>query len=343
MSRRSVLAIFLALFPVFVPATATSQSNGAAKGLSISGYVRTEDTHEAVPSVALELRTESGESASSGVVTGTNGEFQFNGVVSGNYLLSAREKGYEPVSMEIFLGGFPLTNVLVNLRKISQPDVFEAGSVSAHQLSVPDKARDAYERGIKLLTRSKPDYARAIEEFQRAVRECADYYEAYAEMGIAQYRMGDNGAAERNLRKSAELSANHFPDAFFLLAEMLNDENRFGEAVTIASQGITADPSSFRGHLQMARALAGLRYPVKAEISALRAEELDPNQSEVYLTLGNIHIQQHNYAAVVQDFDNYLKLDPSGPRSDLVRNSQTQARRALEKSQAEIGGQAAKP
>lgn len=49
--------------------------------------------------------------------------------------------------------------------------------------------------------------------------------------------------------------------------------------------------------------------------------------------LGNIHIQERKYAAVVKDFDAYLKLDPAGPQSDQVRAAAAQALKALATTQ----------
>ena len=60
---------------------------------------------------------------------------------------------------------------------------------------------------------------------------------------------------------------------------------------------------------------------------------MNPNNAGTFLVLGNIHIQEHKFAAVVKDFVTYLKLDPSGPQSDQVRAAQAQARQALAKSQ----------
>jgi tetratricopeptide (TPR) repeat protein len=72
-----------------------------------------------------------------------------------------------------------------------------------------------------------------------------------------------------------------------------------------------------------------LKHPVEAEAVATKASLLNPNNAKTYLVLGNIHIQQRKYEAVVKDFDAYLKLDPSSPMSDQVRASEAQARKAL--------------
>jgi hypothetical protein len=83
------------------------------KGVSVSGIVRDDDTHQVLSSVTLDLQRSSGESASTSVITGTRGEFQFDGIVSGDYFILAHQKGYEPASLSIMLGGIPLSNVTV--------------------------------------------------------------------------------------------------------------------------------------------------------------------------------------------------------------------------------------
>ncbi len=196
---------------------------------------------------------------------------------------------------------------------------------------MPDKAREAYIKGVRLLTAAKPDYNRALAQLQKAISAFPTYYEAYSEMGIAYYHLGQSGDAEQALRKSIALSGNQYPDAIFLLAEMLDDQNRFAEAEPVARDSIRVAEASWRSYLALARALAGLKLAPEAEVNARKASELKPDNAEIFLVLGNIHIQQHNYSAVIKDFDSFLKLEPTGPRSDQVRQSKEQARQAVQK------------
>lgn len=267
------------------------------------------------------------------MVSGTNGEFVFSGLVSGNYWIVAHQKGYEPANFSLMLGGIPLSNVIVNLRRTeSDHEPVPGDAISTHQLSVPEKAREWFDKGIRLMTGAKPDYRKALANFERAAKEYPDYYEAYAEMGVAYQHLGDPAAAEKALRKSVEMSASRYPDALFLLAEMLNDAARFIDAQVFARQCVTQDESSWSCDLELARALAGLKHPAEAELIATKASVLNPNNPKTFLVLGNIHIEQRKYEAVVKDFETYLKLDPSGPLSDQVRASEAQARRALAKT-----------
>jgi tetratricopeptide (TPR) repeat protein len=309
------------------------QQNAPSRGLYISGFVRDADTNELISSVTLELER-SGESASSPVVTGTRGEFQFNGVVSGDYVILSHAKGYESTTVPLMLGVTPLSNVTLTMRRSSSGQPSAPGdTISAHELSIPDRAREEFDKGVKQMTAGKPDYRRALSHFERAIKEFPDYYEAYAQVGVAQHHLGDKLAAEVALRKSVELSSGHYLDALLLLAEMLNDAGRFQEAEPFARSCATQDESASGCDLELARSLAGLKHLSEAEAMASKASQLNPNNAATFLVLGNIHIEEHKYAAVVEDFDAYLKLKPSGPESGQVRTVEEQARRALARTE----------
>ncbi len=131
------------------------------------------------------------------------------------------------------------------------------------------------------------------------------------------------------MRKAIEISSQKYPDALFLLAEMLNDQQRFAEADSLARQALAAEDSSWHGHLELARALIGLKRGSEAEASAVQARDVKPDNAQVYLVLANAHIQQQKFSAVVQDFDEYLRLAPNAPGSDQIRQRRDRMREAL--------------
>ena len=327
--RSLLVSLSLSCLGIWPPA-APAQGNGGEQGLSISGYVTDDNSHQSVKGVALEIIRASGGTPAPPVMSGITGEFRFAGLVSGDYRIAAHLNGYEPTTVNVTLGGTPLANVSVTVHRIdSTNDLGPGDAISAHQLSVPQSARDDFDKGMKLLLSAPPNYRKALTSFERAIREFPDYYEAYAETGVAHQRLGEAAEAENALRKSVEMSQSRYPDALFLLAEMLNDASRFPDAEGFARQCVLQDDSLWSCDLELARALAGMRRPAEAEVAARKAIEINPNSAKNFLVLGNIHIQQHRFEAVVQDFDAYLKLDSSGPLSESVRVSLAQARKAI--------------
>ena len=330
-----LIKCFIAYLLVPKVGFAQSAGNTGTRGsYSLSGYVRDDDTREALRSATVSLTRVTGEPAAPTVYTGTTGEFEFSGLSAGDYRATAHLMGYEQSSTDMTLGGTILLTIEITLHKTNTTLPMSGDSVSAHELTVPFSARDDYDRGVKLLTAKTPDYNRAITEFQHAIKEFSTYYEAYAKMSIAYYHLGQASAAEQALRTSTSLSKNQYPEALLLLAEMLNDQNRFMEAGPLARQAVIIQETSWRGYLALARSLAGLKRANEAEVCAFKSEALNPNDAQIFLVLGNIHIQQHKYAAVIKDFDNYLRVNPSSPESDAVRATQEQVRKALQKTQA---------
>jgi tetratricopeptide (TPR) repeat protein len=166
---------------------------------SITGAVRDADTNQAAPDTLVELRQFDGPIIEQAYTSG-NGNFAFSNLRQDTYELTIDRDGYEHFDQEIT----PTANVTLNVElQRSRGAAAPAGGnvVSARELSVPHKAHDAMEKGLALLYQ-KMDYPGSVEQFQRAIREYADYYEAYAQMGVAYVKMGDADQAEQSLRKS---------------------------------------------------------------------------------------------------------------------------------------------
>jgi predicted Zn-dependent protease len=302
----------------------------------IVGTVRDGTSHEPLAGVRIRLVVGEDKLASTPTTSSPDGQFRI-GCRKGDFNLMAEKFGYVPGKLKVSVGPEQETDVEMDL--VRQPAEGTAATgpaeaVSAHQLTVPSSARESFENGLTLMN-SKKDYPGALAQFEYAVRVYPSYYEAYAEIGITNYYLGDVPAAEAALRKSIDLSSGKYSYAILDLAEVFNNTARFAEAEPVARQAIAVDDSSWRGYFELARAQFGLKRPADAEQSAAKARDLKPDYPLVYLTLTNIHLALRNYASVLQDIDAYLKLVPDSPTSDQVRKTRQQVERALEKTQAQ--------
>lgn len=176
---------------------------------------------------------------------------------------------------------------------------------------------------------AKKDYAGALAQFDKAINEFDPYYEAYADMGVAQFMLGHTPDAVRSFQKSIDLSKGKYPDAEFDYADLLNDTGDFAGAAPLARQDIALEDASWRGYFQLSRALLGLKQIPEAEKSARRAQELNPQDRQIYVILTNIHIAKRDYPAVLEDIDAYLKLDPDSSASQQMRATRAQVARVL--------------
>jgi tetratricopeptide (TPR) repeat protein len=316
-----------ALLALCVPA---AQAQTRHNIFSIGGTVREDGTQRAMESVQVTIKQLTGPVVGS-AYTRTNGDFQVDGLGAGDYILEVTAKDYEPHRETITLTEGSRVGIPIFLSKTSSkaPVAARQMSISAHQLSVPHKADDEFEKGMSFAY-IKADYRAAIPQFQLAIKDFPTYYEAYAEEGSAYYQLQDTKNAEEALRKSIELSSGQYADAMFTLAAILTDTKRYADAETTARQGISVDASSWRGPFELARALTALKRPEEAEKSARQSRDMMPDNPPVYLLLANIHIQRKDYPALIRDLDDYLRLSPIGPEADQARKTRERVQATLD-------------
>lgn len=303
---------------------------------SIEGFVRDQASQQPVENIMVGLKQSTGTPLTTTITRG-NGEFIFDGLPNGDYAIEINAKDYEPAREIVSISNGNHAGVSIFLsRSVRVANPILGATISAHQLSVPHKARDEFEKGM-ILVALKSDYRGGIAAFERAIKDFPAYYEAFAEEGNAYFQLGEMGPAEEALRKSVELSSGQYADASFTLATLLTDSKRYPEAETLARQGMKTDPSSWRGSFELARALNAMKKPEEAEKSAIQSRDLMPDNPAVYLLLANIHIQRRDIHALQRDLEQYLRLAPNGPEADQARKTLERVQTILnaEKTEAE--------
>jgi Tfp pilus assembly protein PilF len=317
------LSLFLSLFALSaLPGNSQGTQNPPNRRsiFSIGGSVRDGSNQREMESILVVLKGGTGTPIAT-TFTRDNGDFQFDGLRDGDYTIEIRVKDYEQFQEQVSISGgsrLGISIFLVKPGKIANPGM--QLSISAHQLSVPHKAHDEYEKGMALIY-LKSDFRGAITQFQFAIRDFPTYYEAYAEEGSAYYQLQDLAHAEEALQKSIDLSSGQYADAMFTLSAILTDTKRFTEAETLSRRGISVDSSSWRGPFELARALTALKKTEEAEKAAQKSRDLMPDNPPIYLLLANIHIQRKDYPALMRDLDDYLRLAPIGREADQARKT----------------------
>jgi len=320
-------------------APANAQNTTSRRAIfSIGGSIRDESTHRDIESIQVVLKQATGIPVNT-TFTRENGDFQFDGLGNGDYTIEINAKDYERFQQQISISGASRLGLSIFLSKAGKTTMNPGIqlSISAHQLSVPHKAYDEFEKGMALIYQ-KSDFRAAIAQFQLAIKDFPTYYEAYAEEGGAYYQLQEMDHAEEALRKSIDLSSGQYADAIFTLAALQTDAKHFAEAETTARQGISVDSSSWRGPFELARALTALKKSDEAEKNAQQARDLMPDNPPVYLLLANIHIQRKDYPGLLRDLDDYLRLAPMGAGADQARKTRERVQSMLNSPKVESQG-----
>jgi tetratricopeptide (TPR) repeat protein len=279
---------------------------------SIEGNVYYADTNAPAENVTVELRDTSG-SLISPQATNQSGSFEFRNLPRGQYVIAVQISGYQAIDETEDLTFTSVHNLSFYLKSnSSNKPTAKPGSISAHELAVPQKARDAMDAGKKALHQTK-DASAALADFQQATALAPNYYEAYYQAGMANVALGKTSDAEASFRKAIELSGDKYAEAEVGLGKVQLDASDFAEAEKSLRRGAELNPGSWEAQYELGRALLGENLLDDAEKAAQQAKTLSPGTSLVYRLLSNIHLRQKNYPALLQDLDAYIKLDPDSP------------------------------
>jgi tetratricopeptide (TPR) repeat protein len=321
MFLRRLPPVLLLLALGVLPGNTQSQNTPNRHSIfSIGGSIRDDSNQRGMESIQVVLKGATGTPVAT-AFTRDNGDFQFDGLRDGDYTIEVKVKDYDQFQQQVSISGASRLGISIFLaRSVKGVTPGLQLSISAHQLSVPHKAHDEFEKGMTLIY-LKADYRGAIAQFQLAIRDFPTYYEAYSEEGSAYFELQDLGHAEEALQKSIDLSAGQYADAMFTMASILTDTKRYAEAEDVSRRGISVDASSWRGPFELARALTAMKKTEEAEKSAQKSRDLMPDNPPVYLLLANIHIQRKDYPALVRDLDDFLRLAPIGPEADQARKT----------------------
>lgn len=305
---------------------------------TLSGNVYYAGGNQTVENLSVELRTTEGSLVATQTTTST-GWFEFRGVQRGVFVIAINSSGYEPVNFNVDLTFSSSRGNAIYLRKLSDglQKVTDAKSVSAHELSMPQKVRDLVESGKKKLYGSK-DAQGALADFQKAILAAPGFYEVHYQIAMAQITLGEKDGAEKSLRKAIEISRDTFGEADIGLGTVMLDRADFAEGEKMIRRGVELSPDVWLGHYELGRALMNENRFDEAEQEGVLARTLAPRAAIIYRLLSNVHLHKENYPALLEDIDAYLALDPDSPAAIRAKEIRDEVRRKIGAKKAPLRG-----
>ncbi|MGH9744770.1 MAG: carboxypeptidase regulatory-like domain-containing protein [Candidatus Acidiferrales bacterium] len=297
----------------------------------ISGRVYDEQSQQSMRGVELTLR-EPGGVMRAQIQTDDFGRFDFGSVSRGAYEIVARATGYDLFSTQVNVGGGATRGMTIYLKRTAGEQASNQSSVSAHELSMPKKARDLVLAGKQKVFFDK-NVEGGLADFQSAVAIAPHYYEAYYQIAMTYYELGKRDEADKNFRKSMELSKEKYGEPVIGMGTMLLDKGDNAGGEKMIRHGLELSPNFWFGYYELGRAyLAENRMP-EAKQSAEQARSLMPTAAIVYRLLANVHMREKDYAALLDDIDTYIKIDPNSAggaqakemRAEVVRKMKDEA------------------
>lgn len=306
----SVAGILLALTPASLCQAPGNQTSGA-----ILGQVRLESGLAAPAGIVVRLESrESGTLAET--VSDTSGHFHFSALQPGEYVASVNSSDYQTPSQTVEVPSAASVPVELDVQPVNKTadNSLPPGAdprISVAQLSIPEKARKEYSRGLELLNR-KHEPAKSISYFQRSLKQYPQFAAAALFLGIAQLQVHDWSEAEANLQRALQLDSHSTP-AYLALGALFTEEGRYDLAQPLLSRALVLEPGSAVIHYELGRACWGLRRWKEAEDHTRTALNLQPDLPEAHVLMGNILLRQGQANPALSQFRDYLRLAPDGP------------------------------
>ena len=323
----SIRILFMALIACYCGfmSGAVQLGNGPGR-LSSSGYgfiegnVRTAGDRP-LAHARIELRN-----LSRGTILVTSsdsaGSFRFE-LPEGDYLATAT-LGTQTATNQVRVGpGQNWVDLRMPGKADSGPD--SQSTVSAAQLRVPEKARNALQKARNAAT--KKNTADAARYVDKALQLYPLYAEALAMRAVLE-REKDPETALLDAKKAVEYDPNDGM-GYVALGSVYTALSRFDEAVRSLDHAIALMPASWQGYYEMSRALAGKRDYIEALRHLERACSLAPKSYPFFhLSKAVIFLGLSNGSAALVELQGYLREDPNGEKA-------VEARRIVDKLQVE--------
>ena len=324
--------ICFVIWTLISSASAFAQFGGNA--VSVSGMVLVEGSNQRVEHATVRL-CDTGNNLIEQTITSDSGEFSFSGVQRSRYILTFEANGLLSTDLHLDLSFASDKGITIYMKpRMAESKAISSGpTVSAHELSMPEGARELVASGREKLY-VKKDAKGGLADFQRATAKAPGYYEAHREIAMAYLMMGKVEEAKENLRKAIEVSHDTYGEADVGLGTLLAEHGEVEAGEQFVRRGVQLDPTSWMGFYELGKLeLDGNRLE-EARGSAERARSLAPNAPIVYRLLANIDIREKNYAGVLKDIDEYLKLDPSSAAGMRAKEMRSEIQRELERQRS---------
>jgi tetratricopeptide (TPR) repeat protein len=330
----------LLLFALFLPWKSACQIS--SNSVTVSGVVFSEGRNERIEHTRVRL-CDGGGNLLEEATTAQNGEFGFRGLSRGRYILTFEAMGYVSTQMQVDLSYTSDKGINVYLQPIkTETHLAPAGpTVSAHELSMPEVARKLVSSGRRKVYVDK-NLEGGMADFQQALGIAPDYYEAYRDIAMTYSAMGEADKALESLRQSIEVSHDTYGDGYIGLGTLLVEKGEMTDGERAIRRGVGLNPNSWEGHYELGKIELGRDQLDESLKSATLAKTLAPSTPIIYRLLANIHLRRKDYADLLVDLDDYIKLDPKSPAGERAVQMRAEVAREVAK-QGEGTGAHGKP
>jgi tetratricopeptide (TPR) repeat protein len=262
-------------------------------------------------------------------LTDSSGRFQFqvnrvssNSGNTGLFAITARCQGYHDAVQILDLTFSPHTTATLELHRDpskDQPNVPPGGPADTISVRRPvsSKAQDALRKGQQLLL-EKHDPKASVESLKKAVKLDPNFAPAFVLLGAAYIQQGDWPEAKSAFESASKLEPQN-SEALLGLGVALNAQQDFGGAQKCLQHSLELNPGSAEAHYELGKSLWAQKKWQEAEPHASKAIAIKKDFPPSHVLMGNIYLRRRDAASALKEFNEYLRLDPTGPLAEPVK------------------------
>jgi len=335
-----LVAFFLSSTPAFSQAAANQQKR--SDDLFIRGKLVVQNQHDFDERVEVRLEKSSAQALQT-TYTDTSGNFEFHNLAPGAYYIGVTKEGFEPVHqvVEVF-NNFNSYSVTIFLSKptvefrdkptgvdAADPDIVDLNQMKEN---FPKKAVQDYEKALD--EKQKGKLESAVKLLEEAIQIAPTFFHAHNNLGIVYQMLKRFPDAEREYKRSHELSAKTERPLVNLGGLYIEEskENRdkeaqgklLDQALDSLEEAVKLNPRSAVGYFLLGQANYQSSFFEEAETAFKKTLDLDPRISSARLMLANVDVKLERWDEVLANIDAYLKENPKA--SDRASIEQMRAR-----------------
>lgn len=247
--------------------------------------------------------------------TDLSGRFNFSGLGRGTYQLSAEGDGetFENTSVYADVSAYgtaPQTftqNIQLTPKRAKQVVAAAVVSADSADANMPERARKAYEKGVKSADSNKAE--EAIKHLQESILTYPKFYPAHILMGEQYGKLQRYDEAVTAYQKAIELNG-AAADGHVGLGVTFVKQKRYGEAIAPLRKGLELEKQSATPYLFLGLAEMFTGDYAAAEVNLLRAYEIG-KLAMAHLYLANLYELKGEPAKAIDQLKAFLKENPN--------------------------------
>ncbi|MCU1328547.1 MAG: repeat-containing protein [Bryobacterales bacterium] len=295
-------------------------AEAASLNFSLGGKIAMDDGSAIPPRIAVLLSCSSAGGRALVSYTNATGQFSFPSQNSSvqDCVVQASAKGYtsEPIgAMKAISSGSGNVGIL----KLHRLSTTQGVTTSQTSLTAPKDATKAFEQGMALVKKGKPEAA--VKDFEKATTIYPKFAEAWYQLGRSQLAAAANDAAIVSLKKAVEADP-LLVGPQVQLGILAGQRKDWAESAKLLDVALELDPVDYpTAWFPDAVANLNLQKYDQAEKAAREALRLDPEHKnpKVEYVLGLALAEKADLKGAAAAMKSYLAHAPKAPDADHVR------------------------